>query len=188
MINPNNIIKYNRSVAELEELILFLVCVAGKKATTVAPQMEKFLSGKPKVNTPFEFIKSQGNNVVNLGLRQQGFGCYTRLTRAFIELANSNLNLRTCTKEDSIKIHGIGLKSASCFLCWTRPNQRLAMLDTHLLKEMKELGLADRIPKSTPSSKKEYERLENVWLSHCDALGVDSTTYDLEVWVRRSNG
>lgn len=149
MIDVNNIIDFNRSDEELEELILFLIAVAGKKADRTARQLTNWIDmGGVKTN-PFAIIHIR--NYVPVGktettllrtLKEAGFGCYTRLEKAFAQIASSNINLRTCTKEDLMKIHGIGRKSASCFLAWTRKGEKVAMLDTHLLKYLKMVKLS----------------------------------------------
>lgn len=208
MIDPNNIIDFNRTETELQELILFLVCVAGKTAKTVSKQLNNFLGAIENTKyTPFDLIKVlDKHNSVELSLRICRFGQYTKLTRAFRELANSNLDLKTCSLEDLIKIHGIGRKSASCFLAWTRKDVQVAMLDTHLLKylakikfdlnnldfyhlhreageqEILDLLNSVAIPKSTPSSKKVYDTLEKAYLKICFFLGKNPTEYDLELW------
>lgn len=216
MINPNAIIDYNRTDAELEELILFLVCVAGKKASTVAKQLDLFLAS---AWNPFKVIKFLINqekkypeyNHVMGRLRMYGFGQYNKLDRAFRELATSNINLRTCTLEDLMKIHGIGRKSASCFLAWTRKGVKVAMLDTHLLKYLRHVqntgdyklsgkimeepaltywlgGFGEvNIPKSTPSSKKLYDKLESFYLNLCLMAKKNPTEFDLEIWRRYAN-
>lgn len=187
MINAKDIIKFNRTDEELEELALFLIAVAGKKADTVAKQLHTFLSiydDKGRM-TPFAVVKYRLTSQA-MSLEQQlklhGFGCQTRLARAFKETTESGLNLRTCSLEDLMKIHGIGRKSASCFLAWTRPKVQVAMLDTHLMKYIRnEMGYSDA-PKATPSSKKQYDYYEKLYLDHCKEKKVNPTEYDLQIW------
>lgn len=213
MIDPNNIIDFNRTDAELEELILFLIAVAGKGADRTSKLIwQAFHAGKDKYS-PFTYIRALdqvGEGGVRELLETLKIGNYTRLTRAFLEIAHSGMNLRTCTKEDLMKIHGVGRKSASCFLAWTRRGEKVAMLDTHLLKYLRywqetytvypkghpehnpfsasTLLHGITIPKSTPSSKKLYDRLEQAYLAICRTLYKDPTEYDLEVWRYYSNG
>jgi len=208
MINPNQIIDYNRTDVELEELVLFLIAVAGKNADTTSKNLAKFLKAQSYpnyYNSPFEFIRniqtekgavlkadkkgqlteSRYSNLAER-LNAWGFGCQTRLARAFTEVANSGLNLRTCSLEDLMKIHGIGRKSASCFLAWTRKGVKVAMLDTHLLKFIRDtLGYSDA-PKSTPSGKK-YDFYEKIYLDYCASQKLDPTKYDLEIWRSYAN-
>lgn len=189
MIDPNNIIKYDRNQYELEELILFLICVAGKKASTVVVMLDKFLTTDVSIN-PFGLIrqrKAEGN--LRDHLEKVKFGQYNKIEKAFVQIAESNFDLKTCSKEDLMSIHGIGRKSASCFLAWTRKGEKVAMLDTHLLKwlMLHQAFIEVTVPKSTPSSKKVYDTLENFYLSHCENIGLDPTEYDLEIWRHYSN-
>src|SRR6476620_3416446 len=229
MINPNQIIDYNRTDAELEELVLFLIAVAGKNADTTSKNLAKFLKAQSYpnyYNSPFEFIRniqtekgavlkadkkgqlieSRYSNLAER-LNAWGFGCQTRLARAFTEVANSGLNLRTCSLEDLMKIHGIGRKSASCFLAWTRKGVKVAMLDTHLLKwlrlkqeQARKLRvnatgnieawrpfLELEIPKSTPTSKRVYDLLEEFYLEWCETTRNDPTEMDLKIWRSYAN-
>lgn len=215
MINPQAIINYNRTKAEKEELLMFLVCVAGKTAKTVVKQLDKFLSlpcGR-FANTPFEKIRywhnfGGGLNKLRKNLEFVKFGQYNRIEKAFVQMANSGIDLNTCTLEDLMKIHGIGRKSASCFLMWTRKGQRVSGLDTHLLKYLSHLKvLANKvrhtlderheellkllnsveIPKSTPSSKKVYDTLEKAFLLDCDIREQKPEDRDLEIWKRYAN-
>lgn len=208
MIDALNIIKYDRTDAEMEELILFLVCVAGKNAMTTSRLLDSFFyTRKFERVSPFQQIRDMDTVTGMLleRLKSANLGCYTRLETAFRQLANSKLDLKNCTLEQLMDIHGVGRKSASCFLAWTREGVRVAMLDTHLLKylakiqndltKLNELGLlkdADveiyndiyglAIPQSTPSSQRLYDKLETVYLKICDAQKVNPTEFDLEIW------
>ena len=184
MINEQDIIKFDRTEAELEELALFLIAVAGKNANTTARQISRILQGSKKPFARIKYYSEQGQENFRQLLKSNGFGCQTRLAKAFTELVNSDLDLKTCSREDLLKIHGIGMKSANCFLSWTRKGTKLAMLDTHLMKFIRnELGHTDA-PKSTPSSKKQYEKWEKVYLDHCAEKKVDPTEYDLQIWKK----
>lgn len=203
MINAKDIIKYDRTEEELQELILFLIAVAGKNADTTARMLDKLLSIYPSAKlSPFDRVKAittgrvPGRAAIYIPtwdtfeelLKRCGFGCQTRLARAFTEVANSGLNLKTCSLDDLMSIHGIGRKSASCFLAWTRPKVKVAMLDVHLMKYIRnEMGHADA-PKATPSSKKQYDYYEKLYLDHCKKLKKDPTSYDLEIWKKYAYG
>jgi thermostable 8-oxoguanine DNA glycosylase len=192
MVNEQDIIKYDRTDNELQELVLFLVAVAGKNANTTAKMLDKFLSVyiDAEKASPYEAVKyrlSSKRETMEQQLKHMGFGCQTRLARAFKELANSTLNLRTCTRDELLAIHGIGLKSANCFISWTRKGTKMAMLDTHLMKFIRfELGHTDA-PIATPSSKKQYEKWEKVFLDYCEENNLDPTEEDLRIWRKYSN-
>jgi thermostable 8-oxoguanine DNA glycosylase len=199
MINAREIINFHRSEAEMEELILFLVCVAGKNADTTSRLLDSFFYTKDFDRvSPFQQIREMDTVYGMLGqrIRNARLGCYGKLEKAFRQLANSNLNLYNCKLEELMSIHGVGRKSASCFLAWTRKDVKVAMLDTHLLKYLRQvqdnirLGSFDKwkeyrtivIPKSTPSSKKLYDTLEKFYLEICEFRKVNPTEFDLEIW------
>ena len=79
------------------------------------------------------------------------------------------------------KIYGIGRKTSRGFILHTRPNAQCAVLDTHILKFLNEQGAPD-VPKSTPPSKSEYERLEKYFLSICRKKKITPAKQDLKVW------
>jgi endonuclease III len=171
MTDPQDIIKFDRTDEQLEHLALFLIAVAGKNADTTVKCLNKFMGNSVK---PFAVVRHRDDeNTLNTHIKNCGFGCHTRLTKAFADIAKAGLNLKTCSREDLLKIHGIGMKSANCFLSWTRKGTKLAMLDTHLMKFIRnDLGYVDA-PKSTPSSKKQYEKWEKIFLDHCKEKKVD---------------
>jgi thermostable 8-oxoguanine DNA glycosylase len=209
MFNPQSPISYDRTDAQLEELILFLVAVAGKNAETTAKLLDKFFYTDTAEVSPFMQIKGMDTvtGMVMERIKKAGFGCHTRLTKGFLQLAYSKLDLRNCSLDELMEIHGVGRKSASCFLAWTRKDVKVAMLDTHLLKYLNYIRrtgdlmlkgikmdedeiytmLGDKfmdmeMPKSTPSSKKQYDFLENKFLSICLYLSMNPTEWDLEIW------
>lgn len=209
MIVATDIIVYDRMDAELEELILFLVAVAGKNADTTARALDSFFYSKNFERvSPFRQIRDMDtvNKMLHVRIKNARLGNYTRLEKAFRQLANSNLDLRNCTLDDLMEIHGVGRKSASCFLAWTRKDVQVAMLDTHLLKYLREVQnaldfdvvgytqyeewalirdeiVSLTIPKSTPP-KKLYDKLEAIYLDICKLLQKNPTEYDLELWKR----
>ena len=184
MIDPTTITDYNLTTAELEERLLFWVCAAGKNGATAARCLEKFLSMITYNNaTPFEAIRNASfcfNSFPKI-MKAAGIGCYTHKSRTFIELALSGINLKTCTVDDLEKIYGIGMKTSRCFILHSRKNAQHAGLDTHLLKHLRVKGV-DNVPKQTPSSKKQYKRLEHEVLKLAKGAKMRPADYDLMVW------
>lgn len=185
MIDPDNITNYNLNKNQLEEVLLFWVCAAGKTAKTASKNLEKLLTKwKGNCKSPFEIIKKI-HNKSNLAkeMRKCGIGCYNTKSKTFLELANSNLDLKTCSLDDLENIFGIGPKTVRCYLIHSRLNQRYAGLDTHCLKYLKERGYD--VPKSTPSGKK-YKELEQIFLKLVDESGMNVADFDLMIWKRYS--
>lgn len=197
MINAANIIDYNRTDTELEELLLFCIAVAGKSSKQIEKALDDFLSlrfnlTKTRNFSPFKFIRFMNkftkvtgckdvlkNRIVNSGLGQ-----HNKLTKSFTEISESGLDLRKCSVDDLMQIHGIGPKTARFFIASSRPNQKMAVLDTHILKYISKYR--KDVPKSTPSGKK-YIELENWFIEHCEKKGIKNIAeFDLLLWKQGS--
>jgi hypothetical protein len=188
MIDPLRITNFSLSKYQLEEYLLFWITAAGKSAISSARGLEKFLLRgeclcRMRRRRPFETIQRIGKSVLPKMMRESGIGCYNQKARSFWELATSALDLATCTTDDLEQIIGIGPKTSRCFIMHSRPNQRLAGLDTHILKFMRDMGYD--VPKSTPSGKK-YLELEKQFLELADKSGKGLAEFDLEIWKRYS--
>ena len=142
---------------------------------------------------PFVLIRAvlQASDLGEPGLRAMlevvRMGQYTRITRAFAALACAGIQLRTCSRDALVQIPGIGMKTASYFILFSRRGASVASLDTHILAFMDEHRLAPNIPSSTPAGKR-YLELEQVFIRHCDARSRDIAELDFEIWKARNRG
>lgn len=182
MIDPFDITKFDRTDAELEEFVLFCAVVAGKTASTQARLLDNML----KVvfgRSPFDKVRRLIRNKQLLpALKESRLGQYSRLKSFFEDIVN--LDLRTCTVEDLERVRGCGPKTARFFLIHTRPNQRLAAVDTHILKELRLHGVM--APKATPPAGASYRRLEAAFLSMADEANMSPADYDLMIWTKHT--
>lgn len=183
MVDPINITNYNLTKEQLEETILFWVCAAGKNGVTAAKSLDNLLN-KLKArfgeHSPFILIDKVGMHAALADLmKESGIGCYNAKAITFAQLVSSAIDLRECTVDELMRIKGIGPKTARAFIVHSRPNQRVAALDTHLLKFLRHQGIIT--PKSTPTGKK-YLELEAAFLSICDIRGLNYADTDLEIW------
>ena len=192
MIDPNNVTNFKRSNNELEEFLLFSIAVAGKTASTTAFNLERLLwfLGYPSmvVSTPFDAVRRGirlDKKYFPDTLKQHGFGCYHQRARSFKEIVEANLNLKTCTLDDLERIYGIGMKTSRFFLLHSRPNVHAAVLDTHILKFMRDQKIAENVPKQTPSSKKRYLELEEAYLNYIGNCNLAEV--DLNIWRQYAN-
>lgn len=208
LVDPVKITNFELTNGELELNLLFWVCAAGKNAQSSARGLDRFMNESLAVyfrdrykvrngnvatfsdherklllerHTPFQRILylSKTQQSIPQMLKKCGIGCYNNKAKTFLQLAASNLNLRTCTVDDLEEIKGIGLKTSRCFVLHSRKNQRVACLDTHILKWLRERG--HDVPKSTPT-RKTYLRLEKVFLNYCDKKKVSPAKLDLAIW------
>jgi len=184
MIDPHNITKFNRANAELQEFLLFCVVVAGKEYSIQAAKLEEFLTVHLcQKESPFACIwRRYRYDILDLKLRDCKMGQYKRIQKTFLDAClcafdNPDVGAWGLDKLETF----LGPKTARFFLLHSKPNQRVAVLDTHILKYMKKHDLAPSIPKSTPSGKR-YRDLEKILLDHVEGLGLTMAEWDMKVW------
>ena len=189
MITPTNITNYNRTQAELEEFLLFTILVAGKTAKTQAIKLDSFLSNHPlkngtlndKKDSPFDFIQRLIDlKMLKIWMKDCKLGQYNRLENAFVGIMQFKGKLDSVTLDELESISGIGSKTSRFFLLHSRPDQKIAVLDTHILKYMSKQGY--NVPKVTPSDKKKYRKIEEDFLYECRILKKNPAELDLEIW------
>ena len=184
--DPSSVIIHDRTDVELEEFLLFSIVVAGKTAATQVKALHRFFSliGPAKPDTPFERIRlADKSGTLGEKIRESRLGQYTRLEKCFRAVVNSPIDLRTCTPQDLEALPGIGMKTSRFFIMDSRPNARVAAIDTHLLKFLRDYVKAERVPKSTPTNSREYARLEKAFLDYADSKKLDPAQLDLHIWV-----
>lgn len=77
---------------------------------------------------------------------------------------------------------GIGPKQASLFLRNIGYSQRLAIIDSHVLKFMIEKELIHK-PIRNISTSSNYIELENTFVKYADNIGIQPGTLDLAIWA-----
>lgn len=194
----------NGTDAQLQKLLMTGVVVAGKVARIQQEKLDAFLlqlrnhlvaHKSPYANhTPFDQVSAVlgsagGELVIEQLLKSVKLGKYKLLLASFQAMAWGCYDLRTCTREDLCNIPGVGMKTASFFILFTRPGVRMCCLDTHILQYMKEHELADDVPR-VPRSKKDYLRLEQAFLRYCDEKHPHETPaeVDFNIWLARNVG
>ena len=185
MVNPNDITNYNLDQYQLEESLIFWICVAGKTARIIAPRLETFFRDMHEAlgfieRRPFEIIQQIPEQFLALKFKQYAIVPNNYKARYIKAVAHSGLDLKNCTLWDLIKLPGIKYKTASCFLLHSRREIKLAGLDTHVLKFMRALGYD--VPKHTPSSRKRYEQISDQFLRLAELCKRSPADLDLLIW------
>lgn len=182
-VDPKNITDFNRSNEQLQAFWLFCISVAGKRADTQAKKIAGFLEyASASSLTPFQMIKYY-IDIDQLGneLREHGLGQYNRLEKAFEQ--SLRLDLRDCSLDDLEEIYGVGPKTARFFLLHSREDEELAVLDTHILKFIRDFGIDSTAPVATPSNKKRYRELEEKFLNTFSMSSLSIAEIDLGIWT-----
>ena len=176
--------------ADLEYRLLYAPVVAGKSAGFAEQALDRLLdpvltfAAAPRCS-PFEIIRHMIRwRMLRQCLEDARTGSYGRLERCLPALVE--LDPATCTIEDLEAVHGIGPKSARFFVLWTRPAERCAALDVHVLRWLRAQGYA--APRSTPSNPKRYADLEAAFLSEADQRGMTARELDAEIWTAGNVG
>lgn len=186
MIDPTKITDFDRNEIELQEYFLFCACVAGKTAYVQAKKLDDFLKpGRIRSMTPFEYIKDLQSREHLLPMVEDAkLGQYKRLTQIF-ELC-VDLDLPNVTMEELEAIPGIGPKTSRFFVMHSRPNQQIAVLDTHILAWLRDKYPNITIPKATPQSGSRYKELEDLFLTEAKKRKMNPETLDLQIWNERA--
>lgn len=185
MIDAWDLGDVDQNRARVEEFALFCAAVANKPADATARKIDTFLCLRGE-RSPLAYVNTLAEQGGQLHYRLMAcrFGQYARLTFAFAQLArlHFSVGLLDCTLDQLLMVHGVGPKTARYFLLYTRHDARYAVLDTHVLRWMREeLGVAEAT--GVPSGAK-YDRLERALLGACDAAGVHPRDLDTIVWQR----
>ena len=183
MINPDQITNYNRNQRELEEFLLFCIMVAGKSAKGTAQKLHQFLMRRENNESPLEYVDALVHEELNLDLdtamRNVRLGQYKRLGTAFRGILKFQNRLHEVSVKDLESISGIGPKTARFFVLHSRPNQQVAVLDTHILKYMYAQGYD--VPKTTPPKHK-YGIIEEQFLQLAHENNMSVADFDLQIW------
>ena len=196
MIDPKKVTDYNRNEWQLQEFLIYCVCVAGKKSEIESPKVRKFCMDARFGHglTPFELIRKllSVSSVEEDGLmqhlkkykiapQQQRYNSF----KDIVTLLDGDL--REVTIDQLQEVRGISTKTSRFFLTHSREDFDEPVLDTHILRFLSDFGYND-VPKSTPQNPKVYERLSRLFRSIARFEGKSVTDFDLEVWTKYSYG
>lgn len=178
MNSPTEVTNFNRTIDQLELFWIFCIIVAGKPSDWALRTTTKFLQNRKHL-TPFEHIQLMGHGLRNT-LVANKVGQYTRIEGAI--RASLKLDLETVTLDELMALPGVGPKTARFFLLHSRRDSRVAVLDTHVLKWLR--NAVPEVPEQTPSNQKDYERLEGLFLSFAKMYFGDMpiAEVDLLIW------
>lgn len=200
MVDFFNITNFHLNDYQLQEHILAWVAAAGHNGPASARAVDKFLKNVSEIlpekvshspfvfhaNMPFSLVRYAGYRDrprLSKMMSEAGIGCSSieKKGGTFWALANAPINLRTCTREDLCEFKGIGMKTASCFILHSRPDQQMIGLDRHVLAVLREKY--PKAPKQTPGNVNTYKKWEQVVLDELVPSDMTPAEFDLKSWV-----
>ena len=187
LFDPYNATDIERDQNDLELFLLFCIFVAGKKATMIAKKLQELMIVSNKPGTPLEKLYAlwKEDKLID-ALKDVKMGKYSIFTKTFDYMFNHPMDLKTCSVQDLEKIPGISHKTSRFFLLHSRKNVNVAVIDTHMLKCLKDLGY-ENIPNTIPKNK-EYYHIEKIILNICQKRNLSPQDFDLSVWTWYSKG
>ena len=144
------------------------IAKSGKLHTTNEKELSMLLKGIRFPNNKAGFI---------IAARIMFDNIYDRINTT--KNAMNDSSLRTWL---AANVKGIGMKEASHFLRNIGFGEELAILDIHILRAMKELGLIDNM-KLTP---KRYIEYEKIFQDYAKKLAMKPAELDITIWLMRS--
>lgn len=176
MIDPKAITNFSRTKEELEEFLMFAIVVAGKSSAQQAVKLDRFIKD---IGGTFDVMRKMTQNEIRSHLETVRMGQYTRISKAFFKIIHLDLTNALLEEIEA----AVGPKTARFFLLHSRPNQNVAVLDTHILKYMREKGIS--APKQTPSN---YRKFEVLFLDLFKSFGagLSLAEFDLKIWSERA--
>lgn len=178
LIDPKNITNYNRSHGELETFWLFCLFVAGKNSDTASLKLSQLLEDMTPWDSPFSYLRSV--NIYDCLISVKS-GQYTRLSKAIEQ--SLDLDLRNCSLNDLTSIYGVGPKTARFFLLHTRECCEYAVLDTHILKWIRNHHGYEDAPRDTPQKQDEYDYWSNIAITLMKNSYPDMSLADIDLLI-----
>ncbi len=187
MIDPTKITNFSRKNDELEEFWLFCIAVAGKTASQIAMKIDQFLRNKNECESPFEYVRRLATeDELIKEMMAVKLGKYKLLDAAYrASVSHEGPCLRTATVRELERIPGVKHKTSRFFVLHSRENADIAVIDTHVLKYLRDRGYPD-IPTSVPQNER-YYAIEDLMKKEVKMSGMTSADFDLAVWNHYSS-
>ena len=196
MIDPKKVTDYNRNEWQLQEFLIYCVCVAGKKSEIESPKVRKFcLDPRFGFNLkPFDLIKkllgvsSVEEDGLMQHLKKYKIAPYQQRYNSLKDIVTLLPdNLSEVTLDQLQEVRGISTKTSRFFLTHSQADFDEPILDTHILRFLRDQG-HDQVPESTPQNPKVYAKVAKLFKAIAIARKQSVTDLDLQIWTEYSYG
>jgi N-glycosylase/DNA lyase len=170
--------------------LAFCICTPQSKAILAWKAVESLMknnflySGNAEQIKPFLNAVRFGESKAKYIVEARKFFTNEELrVKKKISFFNNSLELRDWLIKN---VKGIGLKEASHFIrnIGFDYEHQLAILDRHILKNLKEFGVINEIPKTLTSKK--YFEIENRMKKFAEIIGISLYELDLLLWSKET--
>ncbi len=192
MVDPTSCTVYDLEHPQLEEFLFFAVCVAGKKALTIAKALDRVLTEAHDLAglsdfQPFKAVLPYSQPKLQALLKKNGIGCHELKSECMYALCRSGFDLKTVPVAELEKVRGIGSKTARFFVLHTRKDVEIAALDTHMLSYMRDLGLKGVPATTPPKQSKKYYEWQTTFIELAARAQMTIADFDLSIWKAYSS-
>ena len=190
MINPKKVTNYKRTQWQLQEFLLYCICVAGKKSEIETRKLDVFLEGAREQSLyPFDYIRQlRARSELMDELNRCKIAPYKQRYNSFEDCADLMPDdLIGITIEELQEVRGISTKTSRFFLTHSSEDYDEPVLDTHILQYLKDVGYKN-VPKATPQNPKIYEKFATLFKRIANFEGMSVADFDLKIWKEYSYG
>lgn len=174
----------------VEKFLLTCLCVAGKKAETQQKKVDLFMKewcplGCERV---FRVTTPHEEAAFLMALKKVRMGTYAKLVSAAKWISSQERDfMYRCTRRDLVKCPGIGYKTASFFLLYSRDDYPCAVLDVHVLRWLRGEGGYPAAPQSTPTNASSYMLWERcaIYALYDEYSASENVPKDIMVGTRK---
>ncbi|MEW6003603.1 MAG: N-glycosylase/DNA lyase [Nitrospirota bacterium] len=130
--------------------------------------------------------------LTNVRFRNKKSAYITEARRLFINNGRISIkpllskfnNVQECREWLVRNIKGLGYKEASHFLRNIGLGEKIAILDRHIVRNLKKLGIIDEIPKSL--GRRKYRQIEEDMKEFADEIDIPLSHLDLLLWYKET--
>ncbi len=181
-IDYKNITNFSRSSEELTAFLMWCTVTPGKRSDVITPKFNSMFTKR----TPTSLIKAHGKTIRS-HLEKAGIGQYDRISKCWKQIASlvkPRNQLADISRDELVKIDGIGPKTSSFFVAHSQPWSEIAVLDVHILRFLQEQFPSYPVPVQTPQDLDEYKRLEYMFLGISASRDMAPHELDTEIWQK----
>lgn len=146
--------------------------------------MEKdllYTGDRDEISREINIVRFRNNKAGYLVEAREKFCCGDKNIRECLDLNASQFEKRGWLVKN---VKGVGFKEASHFMRNIGIGDQLAILDRHILKNMKLLGVIDEIPESI--TEKVYLSLEKKLTDYSKKAGIPMEHLDFVLWYKEA--